>query len=258
MRVVEIDNVSFLRNERAILKDVTWAIESGQHWALLGANASGKTTLLKIMTGYEWVTSGSVALLGERFGQCDMRECRKRIGWVSSSLEHRLPGRDSALEIVLSGLEASMGLFREFAAEEIARAEHAMAMLNCGELAGQRYGILSQGEQQRVIIARALVCQPGVLLLDEPCAGLDPGARQQFLDDLARLAARDDAPTMVLVTHHIEEIGPWIGHVMLLKEGQCLAAGGKNEVLKSDTLSEAFSCRCRVERRGEYYCLRLA
>lgn len=257
MPIVRLDNVTFRRGERQILSGVSWAIEPGQHWALLGANGAGKTTLLKIITGYEWVTEGAVEVLGEVFGECNVRDPRRRIGWVSSALQHDLPEGDTTREIVASGIEASMGLYRDFTPEEFARAREALASLGCEGVAEQRYGTLSQGEQQRVVIARALVNRPALLILDEPCAGLDPMARESFLSDLGRLTHRPDAPALILVTHHIEEIGPWNTHVLVLRDGRVLSSGPTADVLRGEVLGRAFGCRCVVERRGSRYHLQM-
>ncbi|MBP7935375.1 MAG: ABC transporter ATP-binding protein [Phycisphaerae bacterium] len=255
MPVLRLSNIGFRRGERQILSSVSWTIEPGQHWALLGANGSGKTTLLKIVTGYEWVSEGSVEALGQLFGECDLRTLRKSIGWVSSALVHTFPGRDTAESVVLSGLEASIGLYRDFTAEESNRARHTLALMGAEHLAEQPYELMSQGEQQRVLIARALVNQPTLLILDEPCAGLDPAARNHFLFDVGQLAQRPQAPTLIVVTHHIEEIHPWITHVLVLKEGRVLATGPKETVLTSAHLSTAFSFDCHVRQDGRLFYL---
>jgi iron complex transport system ATP-binding protein len=245
--VIELENVYFIRQGREILSGVNWRIETGRHWALIGANGSGKTTLLKIITGYEWPTSGRVKVLGEEFGATDIRLLRKSVGWVSAAIEQRLPTQDRAIDVVASGLEASLGLFREFTPEEYARAEESLKILNADTFARQSFGTLSQGEQQKVLIARALVNRPKLLILDEPCAGLDPAARVRFLRDLEHLAAMPDAPAMIFVTHHIEEIGGWINQALLLKGGQIMAAGSPEAVLTSENLTQLFNFPCRVE-----------
>jgi len=257
MSVVRLENISYRRGDREILSGLSWTVGHGQHWALLGANGAGKTTLLKILTGYEWVSDGGVQVLGRTFGECNIPDLRKLIGWVSSALEHDVPERDTAVDIVASGIEASLGLYRDFTSEEFDRAREAMALLNCADAAGQRYGTLSQGEKQRVLIARALVNRPSLLILDEPCAGLDPAARECFLRDLGRLARTANAPSLILVTHHIEEIGPWISHVLVLRKGRLLAAGPKDDVLTSVVLSEAFGAPCIVARNGDRYHLQI-
>lgn len=250
MTIIELQNITFRRNERRILDKVSWRIEQGQHWALLGANGSGKTTLLKILTGYAWPTEGGVVVLGNRYGECDLRAHRKAIGWVSAAIEHRIPVEDSALDVAASGLEASLGLYRDFSAEEMGRAGDALARVGGEAFAGQSFGTLSQGEQQRTMIARALINRPRLLVLDEPCAGLDPAARVAFLEVLQSLSELPDAPTLILVSHHIEEIGPWISHVHTLKAGKTLAQGAVSDVLTSAVMSEALSCPCEVVREN--------
>lgn len=256
--VVELENVSFCRKERQILSDVSWRIETGRHWALLGANGSGKTTLLKILTGYEWPTFGSVRVLGERFGLCDIGRLRKLIGWVSSAMTQRLPMQDRAVDIVASGLDASIGLYRHITDEEKNQALSVLKQLQVESIARQHYGTLSQGEMQKILIARALVCRPKLLILDEPCIGLDPAARQRFLTDLAGLAKSDQMPTMILVTHHIEEIDPWIENVLLLKDGKVQSQGSPDEIITSEQMSTLFDSSCWVYRTGVKYCLQIS
>ena len=254
--IVQLKDIHFQRNDNNILNGISWTIEKNQHWALLGANGSGKTTLLKIITGYEWPTKGSVNVFEQRYGDCNLRELRKRIGWVSTALEHRLPEKDSATEIVLSGIDASMGIFREITEKDLQLAHDALAMVNASDFSQRKFGILSQGEQQRILIARALVNKPGLLILDEPCAGLDPAAKVRFLEDLSLLAKRNDAPVMIFVTHHIDEIDSWINHVMVLKNGEVLTSGLKNEVLATDILSRAFDMDMLVQKEGQKYYIR--
>jgi len=257
MTVIDLRNISFVRGEKKILNDISWSIVSGHHWALLGANGSGKTTLLKIITGYEWPTEGTVQVLGETFGECNLPKLRKKVGWVSSSLENDVPESDTAVEIVASGLEASFGLYREYNLDEFQKAKEALSLLGGDGFADLSYRKLSQGERQRVLIARALINQPMLLVLDEPCSGLDPSARELFLNDLARLARQKQCPTMILVTHHIEEIGAWIKHVLVIKSGKILRTGQTEEVLTDRILSQAFDRTCIVENHGDRYYLRL-
>ncbi len=251
--IVKLKNIRFERDDRIILNDISWTIEKNQHWALLGANGSGKTSLLKIITGYDWPTEGSVQVLGRSFGKCNIRELRRHIGWVSAALEQKLPEKDSAVEVVASGLEASIGIFRDITEKELELAHDCLAMVNAKDFEEQKFGILSQGEQQRILIARALISRPSLLILDEPCEGLDPAARVRFLHDLSRLADSRHAPTMVLVTHHIEEIEPWISQVMVLKNGEVLSSGLKTEVLKTGILSRAFDMDLPIRKKGLRY-----
>ncbi|NLX22086.1 MAG: ATP-binding cassette domain-containing protein [Phycisphaerae bacterium] len=257
MNVLELRDILFQRGGRTILSKVDWTIEPGQHWALLGVNGSGKTTLLKIVTGYEWPTDGTVRVLGELYGECNLPALRKTIGWVSFALLLQMPARDTALEVVLSGLDSSMGLYREFTPDEVLRAQRALASVNAATLAHDCYQHLSQGEQQRVLIARALVNEPMLLILDEPCSGLDPAARDAFLRDLRHLCHQERAPNTILVTHHIEEVGDWIDRVMVLREGRTLACGLKADVLNSTVLSEAFGRPCRVSQENGTFYLRM-
>ena len=184
--VIKLEGVCFCRTEQPILSDVSWKIEPRQHWALLGANGSGKTTLLKILTGYEWPTFGTVRVLGQEFGVCDIGKLRKLIGWVSSAMTQRLPIQDEAVEVVASGLDASIGLYRHITDEEYDQSLAILKKLQVESIAGHNYGTLSQGEMQKVLIARALVSRPKVLILDEPVCGyhIPLHIQEIFQDDL--------------------------------------------------------------------------
>ena len=251
--IVDAQNVSVFRNGSPILRSVSWRIAAGEHWALLGANGSGKTTLLKIMAGYEWPSEGTISVLGNKYGHCDLREHRKQIGWVSAALEQKLPGRDTVLEIVLSGIDATLGVYRAFDEDEIVRARECLRLMNLNSFANRTFGTLSQGEQQRALIARALVRKPALLILDEPCAGLDPAAREGFLENLDALAAAPDAPALVLVTHHIEEIRPWVSRVLALREGAAVYRGPTGDALTNEVLGTVFERPCWVVRENGRY-----
>ena len=253
MKVIDVDHVTVRRGGRAILNDISWTIEEGQHWALLGPNGSGKTTLLKLLTGYEWPTSGHVCVLQKRYGECDLRRLRKSIGWVSSVLEHQVPRHDSALEITASGFDSSFGVFRELDDASLARCREALESMCADSIETQIFATLSQGEQKRALIARALVNRPALLILDEPCAGLDAVSRVSFLDDLRNLTQAPHGPTLLLVTHHVEEIPRWVGHAMVLKEGRVVARGAIGEVLRSAVLTEAYSQECEVHMEDGCY-----
>lgn len=255
--ILTIEGLSYRRTGNAILTDIDWSIQPQEHWALLGANGSGKTTLLKVITGYEWATKGTVTVLGRRFGACNIPALRKTIGWVSSALQQRLPASDPAVKIVASGYEASLGVYRRITSTEMQRALEVLGLLGAQSLAERPYGILSQGEQQRILIARALVNRPRLLILDEPCVGLDPAASRRFLFDIAALVETPDAPSIILVTHHVEEIGTWVNRVLLLKNGRVLARGTKEAILTSGIMSDALDARCRVETEEGHYFLRL-
>lgn len=256
--LIQLEAVAFFRRSRSILSDISWRIESRQHWVLLGPNGSGKTTLLRILTGYEWPTLGVVRVLGEQFGQCDIPRLRRRIGWVSSAEQPLLSGWDRSIDIVASGLDAAMAVYRTIQPDEWRRAEESLASVGAAGIADQSFDTLSQGEQQRVLIARALINRPRLLILDEPCAGLDPAAREKFLADVTAMVHRRDAPTALLVTHHVEEILPWMSHVLLLDKGRIAAAGPVAEVLNSETLGRAFGCQCDLARNNGRYHLQIS
>jgi len=255
---VALDGVAVVRQDTTILDGVDWHLPRGTHCVLLGANGSGKTTLLKVVLGYEWATRGTVAVLGETLGRCAVQELRKRIGWASSSLAARVPPFDTAEAVVLSGLEASLGLYRPFDDIDRAAAREALSHLNAEYIAGRPFGVLSQGERQRVMIARAIVHRPDLLVLDEPCAGLDPAARGRLIDDLGEMIVGHGAPTVVYVTHHIEEVAPWMRVALLLANGRVAASGPLEEVLTSAHLSEAFDWPCVVGTENGHYWLRPA
>jgi iron complex transport system ATP-binding protein len=255
--VVELRGIQFVRQGKPILHGIDWRVERGGHWALLGANGSGKTTLLKLITGYEWPTSGEVRVLGHRYGAVAIAEVRNHIGWVSAALQQRLPNSDVAEDVVLSGLDSSFGLYRAYTGAERERARAALAAMGAAGLAERTFGTLSQGEQQRVVIARALIAKPSLLILDEPCAGLDPVAREHFLDDLDAMVREAGAPTLILVTHHVEEIRPFIAQVLVLADGEVLAQGPVGETLIDGVLSQAFGQRVSISHSEGRYTLQV-
>lgn len=247
--------VSALRVEReaVILARIDWRVERGQHWAILGANGAGKTSLLRALTGYLPPTAGTIRVLGETYGRSDWRDLRTRIGLVSSSVHQLMEDRESALRAVVSGRYAQIGYWGEMTAGDRRAALSILRRVEAAALRDRPWAFLSQGERQRVLIGRALMARPRLLILDEPCAGLDPVAREHFLQFLARLARRRGAPALVLVTHHVEEIVPIFSHVLMLKAGRVLAKGERRRVLTSATLSAAFGAPVRLtSRRGRY------
>ncbi|HEY8449824.1 MAG TPA: ABC transporter ATP-binding protein, partial [Bacillota bacterium] len=202
--LIRLDRITVRQNGKTLLKELSWRVRRGEHWAVLGRNGSGKTTLLNVINGYLWPTAGSgpVEVLGERFGACDLPELRRRIGWVSSALHEGLERWHRVRRVVLSGKFAALGWVREATAVDEQRAERLLEQLGCADLADRPYGSLSQGEQQRVLIARALMAEPQLLLLDEPCAGLDFVAREQVLRAIEAMIGDCSGPAVVLVTHH--------------------------------------------------------
>ena len=237
--------------ERPILEDVRLRIERGQHWALVGPNGCGKSTLLAIVSGDLWPSLGVVRVLGAEYGRVDKREHRKRIGLVSAALFTNLPPWDRAEEVAASGIHAMIGKLGALEAPELDRGRRALERVSAAGWAQKPYGVLSQGEKQRVMIARALVNDPALLILDESCAGLDPVSREAFLQDLARIAEEPFGPTQIHVTHHLEEIPWFVTHAIVLREGRVVAQGSAAGVLTSECLSHAFGAECHVEVHGQ-------
>ena len=253
--ILAVSDLLVRRGNTIILEGVNWAVERGQHWAILGANGSGKTSLLSVLTGYLTPTHGTITLLHKRYGQTDWRELRKQVGLVSSSIRQMMADAEPALETVVSGKYAMIDLWGKILPVDRARGMRLLKQIECEYLAERPWHFLSQGERQRVLIGRALMADPPVLILDEPCAGLDPAAREHFLHFLQRLGTRVGAPTLVLVTHHVEEITAVFSHVMILKSGRVLASAGKTRALTSRLLSEAFNTPIRLTRKQGRYSL---
>ena len=249
--------VAGLRVDRdaLILDAVDWRVDPGQHWVILGANGSGKTSLLSVLTGYLAPTAGTIYVLGETYGRADWRELRTRIGLVSSSIHQLMPPHESALNAVLSGRRAMIGMWGEADEADSSRAAEILREVEAGYLSERPWRFLSQGERQRVLIGRALMADPRLLVLDEPCAGLDPVAREHFLGFVERMLGRPGAPTLVLVTHHVEEIVAGFSHVLVLRAGRVLAAGSRENVMTSAILTRAFDAPLRLESSGERYVL---
>jgi iron complex transport system ATP-binding protein len=252
-----IIEVSGLRVDRdaLILDSIDWRVDPGQHWVILGANGSGKTSLLSVLTGYLAPTAGTISVLAQTYGRSDWRELRTRVGLVSSAIRQMMPGNENALNAVASGRRAMIGMWGETSEAETRRAREILVQAEAEYLADRPWRFLSQGERQRVLIGRALMADPELLVLDEPCAGLDPVAREHFLAFTERLLTRPDACTLVLVTHHVEEIVRGFSHVLVLRAGNVLAAGPRDSVMTSATLSRAFDAPVRLLKSGGRYSL---
>ncbi|RYL87267.1 ABC transporter ATP-binding protein [Sporolactobacillus sp. THM19-2] len=248
--IIDARDVSWVRADRTILHHVDWQIQKGEYWSLVGLNGSGKTTLLKMINGYIWPTSGSLSVLNKPFGSYDLRELRKKIGWVSSALSERIRPADDPESIVLSGRFASIGLYDSVSPDECEKAQALLNRLGCSSFAGRAFGLLSQGERQRVLIARALMADPELLILDEPCNGLDLFAREQLLSLISRLAHSAEAPSLIFVTHHVEEILPCFEHTLLLKAGTVFKSGKTGEVMTPEVMTDFYDHRVSVQRRS--------
>jgi len=246
--IIDVKNVTWQRDETTILQDISWQVREKEHWCLVGLNGSGKTSLLKIICGYTWPTSGEVHVLGNLYGTVDLREVRKTIGWVSTALIAQLHDHETAYRIVLSGREATIGLYSVPSEEDKRTAEELLHTFGCEALKNRPFSALSQGERQKVLIARALMASPKLLILDEPCTGLDLLSREQLLAMIEKIAAQPDGPTLLYVTHHIEEILPCFTHTLLLKEGAVDQVGPSQDVLTADRLTRFFGVPVNVQK----------
>lgn len=245
--VLRMENVSLKRDGKWILQNINWEIQKGEHWVLFGLNGAGKTAILNLLNAYYFPTEGMVTVLGKEFGKTYLGEkLRKQIGFVSSSLQEKFHPGDNAFEVVLSGAYASIGLYETPTDEVREQAITLLRNLGCLDYANRNYETLSQGEKQRVLIARALMGDPSLLILDEPTNGLDFIAREEFLDTVERIAQNPDAPTIIYVTHHIEEILPTFNKTLLLKEGSVFASGEMEEMVSSNRLTQFFGLPVEV------------
>jgi iron complex transport system ATP-binding protein len=251
--VVDLAGVVVIKDGTTILDGIDWTIRPGERWVLFGANGSGKTTLLEVVSTYLFPTRGTVHVFGRRLGQVDVRTIRPRIGYVGPAPTALVRTGLRSLDIVVTGLHASFvdTRWHHYEDTDWERARHCLDLLYATTLADREFGTMSEGEKKRVLIARALMAAPDLLLLDEPGSGLDLGARERLVDSLATLAASPEAPPVVLVTHHVEEIPPGFDHVLLIAGGAVVVAGPTGEVLSSASLSEAFSMTLELERRGD-------
>ncbi len=250
MLSLEMNNVSWKRGGKYILRNIDWKVNRGEHWAVIGLNGSGKTSLLGIISGYIFPSEGEVTVLGKKFGSCDLRQLRKSIGWVSSSLQENLMVEEKVENIVLSGRFASIGLYDVSSTRDRRRASELMEQFGCVELRARPYSTLSQGERQRVILARSMMNNPKVLILDEPCTGLDIFAREHFLDGIDVVARSGNSPTMLYVAHHVEEILPVFNRTLLLKKGEVHSLGETKQVLRESNLTDFFESPLEINWRN--------
>jgi iron complex transport system ATP-binding protein len=252
---VLLQDVCFQLRGIPILEGIDWEVLGGGRWVLLGPNGSGKTTLLKLITGYTYPSRGRVAVLGREFGHTDLRELRTRIGWVHYDLRNMIPEFMKVADVVLAGERGTLSFYEESTPVEQGRAEHNLKALRAERLIGRRFATLSTGERQRVLIARALMADPEILLLDEPCMGLDPLSREEFLDSLQTLFVEKPDMTVITVTHHVEEITSAYEGVLILDRGRVLARGRRQQTLKGETISRLFGHRCQLTFKGGRYSL---
>lgn len=256
--VLSFADVSFVRDGRTILNNLNWQVDSSQRWVILGPNGAGKTSLLRIAAAQLHPSRGSASILEKTLGKSEVSELRNRIGFASSAQSKRIPANESVLDAVLTAAHGVEGRWNEaYESIDIRRAERVLAEWNLLEFRDHLFGTLSDGERKRVLIARAVMTDPEVLLLDEPAASLDVGAREQLLQLLEGFARSPFSPAMIMVTHHVEEIPEGFTHVMLLKEGRVTAAGEISDILTSENLTSTFDVPLLVSREGGRYWARM-
>ncbi len=243
--MIHLNEIFFRRGDRDILSDITLHMNDGEHWVLLGRNGSGKTTLLDFITGYQFPSSGSVKVMNYTYGACDVREVRKEIGIISQSLFEKFTPRDPVWEVVATGIYAYLRFYQEIPEEVKAKAIEQLNKVGLAHAAYQTLGSLSQGERKKVMLARCLIMEPKILILDEPCSGLDLYERENFLKQLQQLEAENIQ--LIYVTHHMEEIIPLFTHVALIEQGKLVAAGAKHKVLNRDLIERSFQVKVEIE-----------
>lgn len=252
MDVIELAGVDVIRGQKKLLDDITWQVREGERWLVIGPNGAGKTTLLQVLATQMHPTQGVAAILGEVLGAVDVFELRPRIGVASPVMAERVPRGERVSDVVVSAAYGVLGRWREeYGSEDHARAAALLAEFGTEDLADRTFGTLSEGERKRVQIARAMMTDPELLLLDEPSAGLDLAGREDLVGLLSELAQDEDAPTQVLVTHHVEEIPRGMTHVLLLQEGRVVAAGPIEETLTDEKMSQTFGLALQVEQHPD-------
>ncbi|MBF0842685.1 ABC transporter ATP-binding protein [Staphylococcus lentus] len=246
--LLDLKNINWIREGNYILKDISWEINDGDHWVLYGLNGAGKSTILDIINAYTAPSSGEFEILDMKQGKpgYSADNIRKQIGYVSQSLFKKMRQEDNAFTTVISGAYASIGVYEDPTDEIRNKAEEICAMLGITPYINRGFSTLSQGEQTRVLIGRALMSEPRLLILDEPTNGLDFVAREDLLERIGNIGQDKNGPTMIYVTHHLEEVLPVFKHILLLKEGQVFASGGIESVVKSETMSDLFNIEVDV------------
>ena len=251
--ILKAENVSIIRDGQYIIKDVSFSINKGENWAIIGRNGSGKSFMLKILSTLVYPSEGTISIYGRKFGETNIWDLRKKIGVVSDRLQHDYNGNICVQEVILSGFFSSIGIHQDVEDWQVERVKEIMEFLRLTPMAMRPFESLSQGEQKRALIGRALVFKPQLIILDEPCSGLDIASRDDFLNFLGKMIA--DGMQIIFVTHHIEEIIPEISHVMLMEKGKIYKAGKKEEMMERKQLRyilgvEKFKMK---EKKGRYW-----
>ena len=250
-KIIKLENVSLAKQGQTILKNLNWQVNKGEHWAILGLNGSGKSTLLRLLMAEHWKTQGKVTVLGTEFGAGDIPQLRTKIGVVGSFIAERLPSHLTAEEIVLTGKYKSSILYAAYGQTELNQAREMLTSIGGQDLIGRSYISLSQGEKQLLLIARSLMEEPELLILDEATSGLDLFARERLLNQIKKITQMDQAPTILYVTHHVEEIISALDHVLLLKEGEIIAQGPKEDILQKEVMDRFYPQPVELIELGE-------
>ena len=254
--IIDIRNVSYKVGRKTILDDIDWQVRKGEHWAILGPNGAGKTTLLRLACGYIWPNAGGHVYRNGR-ALVNLRQLRREIGWVTNSLAKDIPPGEAVIRTVVSGKYAQLGLC-QYEGQTIAKADFHTAQryleqMNCSRLAKERFGVISQGEKQRVLICRARMAKPHLMILDEPCAGLDPGGRELLLKSISQLAESRPEMGLILVTQHVEEILPILEHTLALQNGKVFESGRTSKVVCSDVVGRLYGIHAQVRAENARY-----
>jgi iron complex transport system ATP-binding protein len=249
--ILQVREAFVSRGDTQVLRNFSWSVRRGEHWAVLGPNGSGKSTLVQVLQGWLWPQSGNVSVLGRNFGSDDVDELRRRVAWVGNEVEPEFPPHQTVFDLAASGLVGTLGIqFERPDASRLGAARQALRLLRLTHLAKRSFNQLSQGQRRLAVIARALTMRPDLLLLDEPASGLDPVARERFLESIQILLHPDSQPLVIYITHHLDEILPGFTHVLLLREGRVVAAGPRKKVLTPALLKKTFSARFTLSTRN--------
>jgi iron complex transport system ATP-binding protein len=256
--LIDFEDVTFVREGNTLLGPLTWQVELDERWVIVGPNGAGKTTLIRLAAAEEFPSGGRAWIMNERVGKTDMRDLRTMIGMSSAALGNRIPANEKVEDLVVSAGYAILGRWREeYEALDLEQASDILEQVGAMHLAKRRCGTLSEGERKRVLVARALMTNPELLLLDEPSAGMDLGGREDLVGYLGELAMDADAPAIVMITHHVEEIPNGFTHAMLLDEGTVVAQGLIDDVLTSENLTKAFHQQISIDKiDGRYFARR--
>ncbi|HAO99547.1 MAG TPA: hypothetical protein DCQ83_05835 [Fibrobacteres bacterium] len=250
-KLLDVRNIEVMRGQTVALRDFTWTVHKGEHWAVLGPNGSGKSTVVQVLQGWLWPQAGEVSVLDRNFGSDDVDELRRHVAWVGSEVEPEFPAHQTVSDLAVSGSVGTLGIqFQLPDAKQRASAKNALRLLRLMPLAKRPFNRLSQGQRRLAVIARALAMNPQLLLLDEATSGLDPVARERFLERIEGLLGPKSRPLVVYITHHLEEVLPEFTHVLLLREGKVVAAGPRKKVLTPKLLEKPFAARFALSERN--------